>query len=603
MSESFDVELGSPLPLSITLPDGASGFFPQVRIYDSVQTEVAGSPFDLMEVGSTGRYAGPSFTPLVIGNFTAHFIVYSDGSHTIEATIFERDQDSYIVKLKVADAVLDEINIGSTHNIQNSAGKQIRQASGGFESRDVVDATANTIELDSVEEDDDVFLAHRYVAIVDGLGANQVRIIEKWNGTTKIATLTRPWVIIPDATSKYLLLLSAESEPARAAETAATAGSTTTEIRTGLTQDDNVFNNMQVVIVDASGTAVARNVNLYTQLNGAITVAALETAPAVGDIVYILRRTGSTPLNPQTIRDALKLAPSAGAPDVGSTDDDLDIIKGAGFVTADDSLAAAESQRAIIQQDIDNFENITKIKISIPSNMERPESGTAFQEIYFNLKDDAGDPVDADGGGGGTITVQATAHGGVAGDRDGRLSATTMTNLSTGRYLVTFSIADSDILEGIHLAFSWAEGGNPDNVDKSFNVVDTSGAVTIDATIDVRIMISPLERPPSGSEPYDILVELRDAAGAFLDPDGNTLNIAAANQAGDNRSANLSAATMTRIAAGRYRVTYNVADVHEIEEVVFTFTFDVATVAQTFEEVETVIDATEAGSPLVGSGF
>ena len=97
MAESFDIELGNPLPLSLTAPDGVSGLFPRARIYDSSDVEVAGSPFNLTEVGGTGRYTGASFTPLAVGTFTARFVIYTDAGHTTESQFYERDQDSYRV--------------------------------------------------------------------------------------------------------------------------------------------------------------------------------------------------------------------------------------------------------------------------------------------------------------------------------------------------------------------------------------------------------------------------------------------------------------------------------------------------------------------------
>ena len=75
-----------------------------------------------------------------------------------------------------------------------------------------------------------------------------------------------------------------------AVESTAAAGSTSTEIRTGLTQADDFFNDMQVVVVNAAGTVV-RNITDYANTNGAITVDTLPFTPTPGDPVIILRRT------------------------------------------------------------------------------------------------------------------------------------------------------------------------------------------------------------------------------------------------------------------------------------------------------------------------
>lgn len=101
------------------------------------------------------------------------------------------------------------------------------------------------------------------------------------------------------------------------------AGSTTTEIRTGLTQADDFFENMQVVIQNAAGTVV-RNVDAYSNTNGAITVSTLPFTPAVGDFVYLVRRTGSVPTDTAAIADAVWDEAQADHLTPGSTGESLD---------------------------------------------------------------------------------------------------------------------------------------------------------------------------------------------------------------------------------------------------------------------------------------
>lgn len=89
-----------------------------------------------------------------------------------------------------------------------------------------------------------------------------------------------------------------------AIRTTATAGSSPTEIRTGLTQANDFFNNMPVLVVNAAGI-VARNINDYANTNGAITVDALPFTPTIGDPVLILGATGSVPVDTAAIGDAV----------------------------------------------------------------------------------------------------------------------------------------------------------------------------------------------------------------------------------------------------------------------------------------------------------
>lgn len=131
---------------------------------------------------------------------------------------------------------------------------------------------------------------------------------------------------------------------------------------------------------------------------------------------------------------------------------------------------------------------------------------------------------------------------------------------------------------------------NPPIVGADFDYIEVVGLE--DFVVD--IMIPPLERPNN----YDLLVEVRDS-GALVDPDSSTINIDVNNQSGVSRSTNLSSTVMTKVATGRYRVTYTVNTNHVIEELIFTFTFSVAGNAQIFERVETVIAASETSDAVI----
>jgi hypothetical protein len=204
----------------------------------------------------------------------------------------------------------------------------------------------------------------------------------------------------------------------------------------------------------------------------------------------------------------------------GGDSRDLTELAGVGWVAAD-NLVQAHNKLDGIQADIDNFENITKVKVSLPT-FERPSAGSTTYEFFFNLKDDAGDPVDADGGAGGTVTLEATAHGGIAGDRDVNLGSTTMTNIGTGRYRGTYVVASTHALEGIHLSFVWSEGGNADVLDKSFTVLDSDvvGYLASDRVRDDQIAVetSSLDGTKITTARANNLDEITAARLAELDP-------------------------------------------------------------------------------------
>ncbi len=94
---SIPVNLGDPLPLSLTLLDGDTGMFPQAHVYDSAGSSVAGSPFDLTHV-ALGRYTNTAFTPTAEDIYTALFITYTNAGHTSESAVHGRVEESYDVK-------------------------------------------------------------------------------------------------------------------------------------------------------------------------------------------------------------------------------------------------------------------------------------------------------------------------------------------------------------------------------------------------------------------------------------------------------------------------------------------------------------------------
>lgn len=84
-----------------------------------------------------------------------------------------------------------------------------------------------------------------------------------------------------------------------------TTGSTTTEIHTDLTESDDFYNNMQVVLFSSTDGVVVRNIDDYAQTNGAITVEELPFTPAENDEILILSRTGSVPIDTGAVADSV----------------------------------------------------------------------------------------------------------------------------------------------------------------------------------------------------------------------------------------------------------------------------------------------------------
>ena len=159
-----------------------------------------------------------------------------------------------------------------------------------------------------------------------------------------------------------------------AAELAAVAGSTTTEVRTGASQATGFYDDMILVVINSAGVA-ARRINSYNQTNGAFTVDALPFTPAATDPVYVVARVGAAAggtITQQQVRDAMKLAPTAGAPATDSIDDKLDDLEtqvGAlNDISVADILAASLGSGDSVDQALSRLDNIdADVATNIPA--------------------------------------------------------------------------------------------------------------------------------------------------------------------------------------------------------------------------------------------
>ncbi|MEM7557973.1 MAG: hypothetical protein AAF394_02500 [Planctomycetota bacterium] len=90
-------------------------------------------------------------------------------------------------------------------------------------------------------------------------------------------------------------------------------------------------------------------------------------------------------------------------------------------------------------------------------------------------------------------------------------------------------------------------------------------AVGVTTRVAVKTSAS-FERPESGSSTFKVLIETYAESGELVNAD-STPTLAVVNQAGIDRSANLTA--LTPIATGRYEATYTVGNAHALEQIIF----------------------------------
>ncbi len=118
------------------------------------------------------------------------------------------DSDGVILGAAGVDKILDEVNTGAAHNVNNSLGQQIREtrnvlvitsddcpASGSHTTSNVILATG--------EPTGNVAFVHDRLSITEGTNAGLNAIITGYNGTTKTVTITPAFPVPCDDTSLY----------------------------------------------------------------------------------------------------------------------------------------------------------------------------------------------------------------------------------------------------------------------------------------------------------------------------------------------------------------------------------------------------------------
>ena len=135
------------------------------------------------------------------------------------------------------------------------------------------------------------------------------------------------------------------------------------------------------------------------------------------------------------------------------------------------------------------IQNNTRIRIPVPGALERPDSGSVAYELNLYLYDTAGNMEDADG------VPTITARNESAADRSSDLSS--VSQVSTGHYKCTYSVASGHAIEQVMFEWTVVEGGISRKHGTSVQVVDTTA---VDFTAADRTKLDAIHgKLPSGS--------------------------------------------------------------------------------------------------------
>jgi hypothetical protein len=197
-----------------------------------------------------------------------------------------------------------------------------------------------------------------------------------------------------------------------------------------------------------------------------------------------------------------------------------------------DKLAGVSGQLAS-QAEVTAIQNNTRAVISVPEVLERPDSGTALYRIELFLYDEVGNMEVPDAAPTLVLVNQAGT------DLSNRLSSTTMSLVSTGRYRVLYTASATDALEQLNWTFSVIEGGATRAYGRQSVIVDTTA---VDFTAADRTTLLAI----AGNA--DVPTSTRLATAAYTAPDN--VKIAAI-------ASNTDVPTSTRLATAGYTAPDN----------------------------------------------
>ena len=231
------------------------------------------------EIGTDGKTLISTDAQDLSGTLDVNTKTITSGAITataIATDAIDADSIKADAAVEVAAAVWDRAITAATHNIATSAGRRLRTLetatiiSGGTAAA----GGASTITLAAAASATNDFYMHDDVTIVAGTGAGQARKIDSYDGGTKVATVSMSWVVQPDATSEYEIVIGIDAHVGRvhtdAISADAIAADAITEIQAGLSTHS-------AADVWSAGTRALTDKADFTLANGAITAAVIAT--------------------------------------------------------------------------------------------------------------------------------------------------------------------------------------------------------------------------------------------------------------------------------------------------------------------------------------
>ena len=265
----------------------------RVGVYRATFTDAPAGEYELHVATSGGNPVARWYVTLTLT--TATFATYDTAVRSVNSSVTvgtNNDKTGYSLTVtpptsaQIADAVWDEILTGATHNIQNSAGKRLRTIA----SQVVHTGTAqgpgtgnNQIQLDTEASATNGIYDPSVIYIESGTGAEQVRLITQYVGSTRTATVNRDWRINPASDSVFVIQAFPGFNTTN--EGLARGGSATTiQLNASANTDDDCYNGQIVYITSGTGQDQVAMIEDYV---GATQTATIRTRRSSGQWTVI----------------------------------------------------------------------------------------------------------------------------------------------------------------------------------------------------------------------------------------------------------------------------------------------------------------------------
>jgi hypothetical protein len=183
------------------------------------------------------------------------------------------------------DAVWDEVLTAGTHDVGYSAGQRLRYLI--LDGATAQAGAAQTITLVATASATDDIYDQNIISIVGGTGAGQTRMIVEYNGTSKVATVDRPWTTQPAADSIYELLPSVGEVLATHGIAQAATASTITLATNALAIADSYVGS-DIYVTGGTGIGQTRLITAYTVGRVATISPDWDTTPDATSIYKVL---------------------------------------------------------------------------------------------------------------------------------------------------------------------------------------------------------------------------------------------------------------------------------------------------------------------------